>query len=178
MWKDLFGYEDRFEVTRCGRIRSKKRKIKNYPSGFRVVGGNEIIGNINAHGYKVFTAEKGKHLFFHRAVALTYINRKSDDLVVNHIDGNKLNNNVENLEWCTKVENHKHAWESGLCNSQKKQVICFNDSGFGIWFPSMHYPKWCNPSLIHAAINGRQKTHRGYMWDYCEYKQNLDKQEC
>lgn len=56
-----------------------------------------------------------KTILIHRLIAQTFIPNSENKLEVNHIDGNKQNNNIENLEWCTKSENHKHAFKIGLC---------------------------------------------------------------
>ena len=57
---------------------------------------------------------KNKGYFIHRAVCFSYVNKPFDKNFVNHKDGNKLNNTIENLEWCTKSENTKHAYKHGL----------------------------------------------------------------
>ena len=62
--------------------------------------------------------DKVKYITAHRLVALNFLEKDDvTNLQVNHIDGNKLNNNVDNLEWCTLEENIKHAFEIGLRNS-------------------------------------------------------------
>jgi len=68
----------------------------------------------NKHGYKAIKIKIGdevKHKYIHRLVAETFIIKHVDKTEVNHIDGNKLNNNVENLEWCTRSENLKHMFK-------------------------------------------------------------------
>lgn len=60
----------------------------------------------------------------HRLVAEYFIDNPNNCRVVNHIDGNKQNNNVNNLEWCTHTENNLHAYRTGLTHSKKCPILC------------------------------------------------------
>lgn len=193
MWVDVKGFECRLQVTACGRVRSKDRYVDNWPKGRRLLKGRELKCSTAKAGYKVVDLRmrsgngKGKGIgithLLHQLIAITFIpNPKCYD-TVNHMDGEKKNNSIENLEWCSQSYNNRHAWSSGFCDNQKKPVISYLD-GVGVWYPSMQHPKGCNPSLIHAAMNGKQKTHRGLFWAYCpkipessEYQKLLDKQD-
>lgn len=73
-------------------------------------------------GYMAITI-KGRHFNLHQLVANAFLGYDfHDKLQVNHIDGNKLNNNVENLEVVTRSENMKHAWKTGLMTYHPKRV--------------------------------------------------------
>lgn len=73
----------------------------------------------NACGYKNFGNYFGRA---HRCIAQVFIANPKGKPYINHIDGNKTNNNVSNLEWCTQKENTRHAWAIGLCENTRKQT--------------------------------------------------------
>lgn len=190
MWFDAKGFEGRLQVTKCGLVRSVKRVVYNHPNSTRVLKGRLLGKCIGKTGYKVVDLRvrgvnnSGRVEYLHRIIADTFIIAVDGLDHINHIDGNKLNNNISNLERCTHQMNINHAWSTGLCNSQKTPVMS-SKLGCGVYYPSMRcsISDGFNPSLVHAAINGRQKTHRGFEWCYItipdnsEYKQLLDKQE-
>ena len=103
MWKDIPNYEEIYEINEDGQIRSKKT--------------NKILKtSINEKGYiKVSLNKKNKKhkTGVHRLVALTFIPNPNNYKEVNHIDENKQNNNVNNLEWCSRKQNIEHSIKSG-----------------------------------------------------------------
>lgn len=86
--------------------------------------GNRIFGDINRYGYVVIrrTNKDGSHyrISLHRLVAICYLPNPDNRPQINHIDGNKLNNDVSNLEWCTPSENIKHAFDHQLMVAKRK----------------------------------------------------------
>ena len=92
-----------YEVTKEGDIYNKHNghKVKPQPNG---------------KGYLRFWVG-GKYLFVHRVVAQKYVPNPDNKPQINHIDGNKVNNNANNLEWVTNTENRKHAINNGLHTS-------------------------------------------------------------
>ena len=83
-----------------------------------------LSGSIKNNGYKMYNLTingKKKDFLAHRLVALHFIPNPNNYPVVNHKDGNKLNNNVNNLEWISHAENRQHSYDNDLCNKRGKQ---------------------------------------------------------
>lgn len=111
-WKAIKGYENAYEVSSHGRVRSldRKRPVHNrYGSvSNRTDKGKEIIPHDNGHGYLYVTLQKNgkKHNFYvHRLVADAFCENRDSKNCINHKDLNKKNNHADNLEWCTQREN-------------------------------------------------------------------------
>jgi len=113
IWKNVKGYEGYYQVSNKGRVRSIDRVI---PDGRKYKGCIRVLCN-DKDGYPyVVLAKNGKNktLKIHRLVATTFIPNPQNKYAINHIDGNKENNSVENLEWVTQSENELHAHRTGL----------------------------------------------------------------
>ncbi|WP_286709981.1 MULTISPECIES: NUMOD4 domain-containing protein [Sphingobacterium] len=121
VWKDIVGYED-YQVSNYGRVKTKKRLVRYIHSVTRNEHFRETEDKFlkiylnNRTGYKfvqLYRDKKSKNLTIHRLVANTFLERNEFDYV-NHLDGNKHNNFVQNLEWCSNDYNHEHATKTGL----------------------------------------------------------------
>lgn len=115
-WKPIKGYEGLYEVSDVGEVKALKRTI-NQGKCHRTWEEHIVKFSVDGNGYfRTNLAKDGvnKTVKVHRLVAEAFIPNPSNLPEVNHIDGNKQNNHVENLEWCSRSENLKHAVEIGL----------------------------------------------------------------
>lgn len=112
-WIELQGNREIYEISNYGSIRTKDR---DGARGYKVKG-HVLSKRENSNGYlrcRMNLTGELKEYLVHRLVAEYFIPNPENKAYVNHIDGNKHNNHVENLEWVTKSENEKHAHKIGL----------------------------------------------------------------
>ena len=174
IWKDISGYDGKYQVSNFGNVRSFS-KWKN---------GELLRPGISKTGYYFvnlvrFGREKIDCHRVHRLVAKSFLENPNDLPEVNHIDGNKLNNRVENLEWCSRERNIQHAYGSGLIpirtgkrNSLSKVVIQKTKSGDFVkeWDSVADINRTLGYSInsIVCCCNKKPKynTAYGFLWEY------------
>lgn len=161
IWKTIPGYEELYEASNLGRIRSLPRATTNG----RVL---KLYCN-SKNGYMYVSLSKDnvqKSRRVHRLVMAAF-NGLNDGLQVNHLNGNKADNRIDNLEYCTQSENMKHAYIAGLEKPQTKKVICLND---GIIYNSVTECAKTyggnKASQVTRVCNGKRKRFRGKRFMY------------
>lgn len=137
-WKFAY-HNDDYVVTKSGRVfsicKTLRSKSGNIIRHYRI---NEVFGCKTANGYlayRVTVNSKRRHLKAHRLILSAFTGREIFDKMVNHIDGNRLNNALENLEWVTAQENVDHAVRTGLW----KYEDCRKDKIFACDYPLIYY---------------------------------------
>lgn len=190
-WKEIQGYDGRYEVSNEGRVRSysngrwgngpssKLLRLKKSGSGYPMVD----LRKPHAGG-------KVEYRLVHRLVATAFIENPRGLPQVNHKDGDKTNNHVSNLEWVTPSENAYHAFRTGLKKPSEKQKrtaseigsqpVCMFDKNHDFLkrFHSVrdaHKETGADMSDIVRCCKGKQKSAGGYMWAYENYKSKAER---
>lgn len=130
LWKDIKGYEGLYQISSLGRVKSLSRITKD---GKHIKEKIRKIAFHSATGYKFIGLYKYKteNKLIHRLVAEAFIPNPLKLSDVNHLNGVKTDNRVENLEWVSRSRNLKHAIEIGLVESQckvRRKVIIEKDN--------------------------------------------------
>ena len=122
-WRPIHGFLGYYEVSNLGRVKSVDRYVPNPKGGKALRKGKILEGTIDNYGYRRYTLRKGiekkTHKRGHKLVADAFIPNPKDLTIINHLDGDKQNNHISNLEWCTHRQNSQHAESMGLVNHVK-----------------------------------------------------------
>ena len=115
IWKPIKNYENYYMISNKGRIKTISRYIV-YREGTTpaFVKGKILKPSIRPRGYKHIKLLDKRDFDIHRLVAIHFLDNPNNLPAVDHIDGNKLNNNVNNLEWVSIKENNQRAYDLGL----------------------------------------------------------------
>lgn len=121
--RDLEGYEGLYQISNLGNVKSLDRYIINKNGDKQYFPGKYLTQGISDNYLKVTLSKNNKQRTFrvHILVARAFIPNPENKPEVNHIDGNKKNNKVNNLEWNTRSENELHAYKNGLAKPSNKQ---------------------------------------------------------
>ena len=171
IWKDIEGYEGKYQISNLGRIRILKIMILQETK----------------HGYisiNLYKNGKSRRQTVHRLVAKHFIPNLQNKRCVNHIDSNRKNNRVDNLEWCTDKENMQHSMKYGYSKNlldrlqkirekRKKKINQYDLDGNFIkqWNSLTEAAKMLGKKKCGAISNcckNRNKTAYGYKWQYAE----------
>lgn len=126
IWKDIKGFEGLYQVSNFGRVKRNKRIVNLSNGRYRTLNEAVLKGTIDSGGYitQNLVDDNGKHykIRVHRLVACSFISNPENKKTVDHINRNKLGNNINNLRWATSKEqrvNQEDTSKQVLCNGVK-----------------------------------------------------------
>lgn len=182
--RDIKGLEGKYKASNCGNIyssfiKSTKQKGSIYGGDYKSI---SLVKNKNGYlSVMLLINNTRKKVYVHRIIASTFLPNVNNEPVINHKDGNRKNNNVNNLEWCSHSENNLHAFR--VLNKKPTFLGCFSDMN-----PNHKVIKQydCNFNLIKlwkceadaerklgisktnisACCHYRRKTTGGYIWRF------------
>lgn len=171
LWKPVVDYEGLYEVSNLGRIRSLPRKGTK--------GGILRPGKVRKgyHQVSLTRGMRGNPQRVHRIVAQAWIPNPDNKPQVNHKNGIKSDNRVENLEWMTNLENMRHAIANGLnpgyptkaIESRMDGVFQKKNGEVIAMYPCIKYAQYitgiCNQNIF-KVCQGKRKTAGGYQWEF------------
>ena len=178
-WKDIEGYEGLYQVSNFGNVKSLNYLHTKQPKLLSIKASNKgyVRVGLNKKGLR-----KTKQV--HILVAKAFIPNPENKPEVNHKDGNKSNNRVDNLEWNTHSENIQHSWDNGLqyatdkmrkagyemCKKMSIPIIQYTLNGEFVreWNSTADIQRELNiyRSNISMCCKGKKKSSHGYMWRY------------
>lgn len=164
VWKDIKGYEGIYQVSNYSRVRSFRK------------GTDRIMAQTSGTwGYLVVNIDKTPKLV-HRLVAEAFIPNPENKIEVNHINGDKFDNLISNLEWATPSENIRHAIATGLNKytaDKMRKVRQFDREGrFIAEYPSINEAarivsgREGQHTNLRKVCEGKRKSFQGYYWTY------------
>lgn len=173
IFRDISGYEGLYQVSNFGNVkRLEYQRYNKMTKTYSKYKEHNLKLLLNNNGYKIVNLCKNgitKLTLVHRLVAQAFIKNTNNYNCINHIDGNKTNNNIENLEWCTYKENIQHAYRTGL-NKKSKEVNQYSLNGeYLSTYKSTYkasYATGINQSNIYMCCVGKRKTAGKYIWKF------------
>lgn len=162
-WRDIENYIGKYQVSNFGNVRSMSYNRKGIIK--------ELTKRNNGHGYlHVCFIRNGKHKYeyVHRLVANAFIGNIEEKMEVNHIDYDKSNNNLENLEILSKMENYNHSRDRMYCLKIKRKVSKYKNNELICSYDSITDVKKDDYSIskVCQCCRNQRKTHKGFEWKY------------
>lgn len=173
IWKDIKAYEGLYQISNSGNVRSLDRYETNGRTMILYKGKmlSKAISHSNKGYYIVSLSKKGKSTkkYIHRLIAEAFIPNPNNYPCINHKNENKLDNRIENLEWCTDIYNINYGNRNKKAskNISKRIVQISKDNKIiKVWDSIDKAQKELKISNISSCCLNKRKTSGGYIWKY------------
>lgn len=187
MWKCVKGFESKYEISNTGEVKTLERVVSRggnryQPLPEKILKKFKCTGGYFCVSLYDEVSKKNVRVRVHRLVAETFLDNIENKLCVNHKDGNKINNNVSNLEWATYSENKEHSfrvlgekhWAKGVKgkNNPYSKVVLQIDPQSGEVLKEfestrqVHELTGYSQGNISAVCRGSRRIANGYFWRY------------
>ena len=162
-WKGIPGYNGKYQISNLGRVKSFCRSKAG-----QTIKPKYSLGYAQTLCYKY---GKGKTFAIHRLVAELFIPNPNNLPQINHLDETKLNNRVDNLEWCTAKQNINYGTrnERAVSNRRFGPVFVITKPGHHYWFKNAATATRAvggKQQSVYACLHGKQSGHRGFHFEY------------
>jgi hypothetical protein len=169
-WKEIKDYEGLYEISSLGNVRSLDRKVlskRKYGDKMVYLKSKPIKTIVDSLGYCRISLCKNGTVKAHKIHKLVCESFKIGNGQINHIDGNKKNNKVDNLEFCTSKENNYHAFITNLRPDKYRKTIVCNENN-EVYKGVMDCAKKLNIShtMVSSHLRGNCKNIKGYTFKY------------
>lgn len=168
IWKDVPQYEGLYQVSNTGKVKSLSHYTRNNVKGGKRLTNGKVLSQYKMpNGYlqvQLSKNESRKKYYVHRLVANAFLKNEQGLSDVNHIDGDKNNNSIENLEWCSHKDNQVHMVDNGLTR-KSKPVMCIET---GMVYRSMTEAEKQTGIDRHSIKESCESDegYRGFHWRY------------
>lgn len=169
IWKDIKGYEGKYQISNLGNVKSFRQSTKFHKQSAYL-----LKSTLSSNGYYDVTlySDTSRHKFLvHRLVAEHFIDNPNNYPCVNHKDENRLNNNVNNLEWCTYEYNNAYG-TARIRSIQTKSIPIQQFTLDGQWLATYQSATIASQLLgisktsITDCCRGKEPYAHGYAWKY------------